>query len=155
MMIETTCRGKHKEIIVYIRPMIRRDRDDVQAIERCSFEFPWGEAEFQACFTNPRINYLVAEYREQILGYVFYEMLKNHIHLMSIAVHPKYRRMGVGTQLLAGLVGEEYASFEVRETNLAAQLFFRSNGAKATEVLRGFYQDAKEDAYLMKLSLTS
>ena len=38
---------------------------------------------------------------------------------------------------------------EVRETNLPAQVFFRSLGFLATSVLRDFYQDTTEDAYLM------
>ena len=39
---------------------------------------------------------------------------------------------------------------EVRETNLAAQLFFRANGFKAVSVLREFYDDTPEDAYVMQ-----
>ena len=42
---------------------------------------------------------------------------------------------------------------EVRETNLAAQLFFRQRGFKAISVLRDFYDDTTEDAYLMQYSL--
>ena len=39
---------------------------------------------------------------------------------------------------------------EVRETNLAAQLFFRALGFRAVSVLRGFYEDTPEDAYVMQ-----
>jgi ribosomal-protein-alanine N-acetyltransferase len=39
---------------------------------------------------------------------------------------------------------------EVRETNLAAQLFFRKVGFRAVSVLRDFYEDTTEDAYLMQ-----
>ncbi|MEM7316575.1 MAG: ribosomal-protein-alanine N-acetyltransferase RimI, partial [Planctomycetota bacterium] len=39
---------------------------------------------------------------------------------------------------------------EVRETNLQAQLFFRSGGFKAVSVLRDFYEDTVEDAYMMQ-----
>ena len=39
---------------------------------------------------------------------------------------------------------------EVRETNLPAQLFFRSLGFRATSVLKDFYEDSTEDAYLMQ-----
>ena len=39
---------------------------------------------------------------------------------------------------------------EVRETNLAAQLFFRGQGFRAVSVLREFYDDTPEDAYLMQ-----
>ncbi len=39
---------------------------------------------------------------------------------------------------------------EVRETNLAAQLFFRKAGFRAVSVLRSFYDDTPEDAYVMQ-----
>jgi ribosomal-protein-alanine N-acetyltransferase len=42
---------------------------------------------------------------------------------------------------------------EVRERNLPAQLFFRSLGYRATSVLKDFYQDTTEDAYLMQYVL--
>ena len=42
---------------------------------------------------------------------------------------------------------------EVRERNLPAQIFFRSLGYRATSVLKDFYQDTTEDAYLMQYSL--
>jgi ribosomal-protein-alanine N-acetyltransferase len=39
---------------------------------------------------------------------------------------------------------------EVRETNLPAQLFFRANGFRAVAVMRAFYHDTPEDAYVMQ-----
>jgi ribosomal-protein-alanine N-acetyltransferase len=41
-------------------------------------------------------------------------------------------------------------TLEVRETNLEAQLFFKGQGFRATSVLRDFYEDTPEDAYLME-----
>jgi ribosomal-protein-alanine N-acetyltransferase len=41
---------------------------------------------------------------------------------------------------------------EVRETNLPAQLFFRALGFRATIVLRNFFDDSAEDAYVMQYS---
>ena len=39
---------------------------------------------------------------------------------------------------------------EVRETTLAAQLFFKNLGFRAISLLREFYEDSPEDAYLMQ-----
>jgi len=39
---------------------------------------------------------------------------------------------------------------EVRETNLAAQLFFKNQGFRAVTVLRDYYDDTPEDAYIMQ-----
>ena len=44
---------------------------------------------------------------------------------------------------------------EVRETNLAAQIFFRSAGFQAVSVLRSFYEDTPEDAYPMQYNFHS
>jgi ribosomal-protein-alanine N-acetyltransferase len=44
-------------------------------------------------------------------------------------------------------------TLEVRETNLPAQLFFRAQGFKGVKVLRGFYEDSGEDAYVMQYRL--
>jgi ribosomal-protein-alanine N-acetyltransferase len=43
---------------------------------------------------------------------------------------------------------------EVRERNLPAQLFFRQLGFRAIAVLRDFYEDTTEDAYLMERRFT-
>jgi ribosomal-protein-alanine N-acetyltransferase len=39
---------------------------------------------------------------------------------------------------------------QVRETNLPAQLFFRIQGFRATEVVREHFEDTGEDAYIMQ-----
>ena len=68
---------------------------------------------------------------------------------------PDARRRCVGKQMLQKLVGKlsqqrrNRIVLEVRETNLAAQMFFRSGGFKAVSVLRDYYDDASEDAYVM------
>ena len=43
---------------------------------------------------------------------------------------------------------------EVRETNLAAQLFFRNQQFRAVKVLRNHYDDTTEDAYYMRYLLS-
>jgi len=81
---------------------------------------------------------------------------KNRIQVLNFAACPEYRRRGVGTQMMAKLIGKLSAqrrnriALEVRETNLPAQLFFRQCGFRAVSVLRGFYEDTPEDAYLMQ-----
>ncbi len=41
----------------------------------------------------------------------------------------------------------------MRESNLPAQLFFRSQEFKAIKVLHAFYEDSGEDAFLMQYRL--
>jgi [ribosomal protein S18]-alanine N-acetyltransferase len=42
---------------------------------------------------------------------------------------------------------------EVRETNTAAQLFFKSQGFRATAVIEDYYDSTPEDAYMMQYRL--
>jgi GNAT superfamily N-acetyltransferase len=71
-------------------------------------------------------------------------------------VAAEHRRQQIGSRLVHKLVGKLSGQrrtrviLEVRETNLAAQLFFRQQGFRAVSVLRDFYDDSTEDAYLMQ-----
>ncbi|MCE9607171.1 MAG: ribosomal protein S18-alanine N-acetyltransferase [Planctomycetia bacterium] len=136
--------------------MIRRDMADVLQIESETFEFAWSEEEFIRCLRQRNCIGMVAELNDRVVGYMIYELHKNRLHVLNFAVDPAHRRSGVGARMLSKLVGKLTAQrrcrimLEVRETNLDAQLFFRSQGFKAVSVLRDFYDDTTEDAYVMQ-----
>jgi ribosomal-protein-alanine N-acetyltransferase len=142
--------------VVNIRWLVPADLPQVLAIEETSFEFPWSDEEFRRCLRQQNCIGLVAESNHRVLGYVFYEIDRTQFHVLNLAVHPEYRRRGVGKTLVQKLIGKlapggrTRIQLEVRETNLAAQLFFRSMGFRATAILRNFYEDTVEDAYLMQ-----
>ncbi len=141
---------------VHIRWMIRRDMPEVLAIENESFEFPWCEDDFLRCLRQRNCIGMVAEHDDRVVGFMIYELHKARLHILNFAVGTRFRRLGAGTQMIKKLVGKLSAQrrnrilLEVRETNLAAQLFFRSSGFRAVSVLRDFYEDTPEDAYLMQ-----
>jgi len=145
-----------QEVRVHIRWMIRRDMPEVLAIEQESFEFPWLDEDFINCLRQRNCIGMVAEHEDRVVGFMIYELHKTRIHVLNFAVAGGYRRRGVGSQMVAKLIGKlsvqrrSRAMLEVRETNLAAQLFFRENGFRAVAVLRSFYDDTPEDAYLMQ-----
>jgi ribosomal-protein-alanine N-acetyltransferase len=143
------------QVRVHIRWMIRRDMPEVLAVEHASFEFPWCEEEFLRVLRQRNCIGMVAEYGERVVGFMIYELHKNKLQILDFATHPEFRRMGVGHQMLAKLVGKLSShrrtriALHVRETNLAAQLFYRIGGFRAMEVVREHYADTGEDAYLM------
>jgi len=145
-----------QEIRVHIRWMIRRDMAEALDIEAESFEFPWLEEDFIRCLRQRNCIGMVAEHDDQVVGFMIYELSKTRLHILNFAVSPEYRRCGVGSQMAAKLIGKLSAQrrsrivLEVRETNLAAQLFFRDNGFRAVSVLREYYEDTPEDAYAMQ-----
>lgn len=145
-----------QDVGFHVRWMIRRDMADVLQIENQAFEFPWSEEEFVRCLRQRNCIGMVAEWDDKIVGYMIYELHKNRLHILNFAVSSAYRRRGVATRMTAKLTGKLTAQrrsrilLEVRETNLAAQLFFRKEGFKAVSVLRDFYEDTTEDAYVMQ-----
>ncbi len=144
------------EINVHIRWMIRRDMQEVLEIEKASFEFPWSEEDFIRCLRQRNCIGMVAEHDEQVVGFMIYELHKNQLHVLNFAVLPDARRSGVGQQMVKKLIGKlsqqrrNRIMLEIRETNLAAQVFFRKLGFKAVSVLRDYYDDTTEDAYVMQ-----
>lgn len=149
--------ASHKQRVnVHIRWMIRRDMPEVLAIESHSFEFPWSEDDFIRCLRQRNCIGMVAERDERVVGFMIYELHRNRLHILNFAVHPDFRRCGVGNQMATKLIGKlspqrrSRILLEVRETNLEAQLFFRDLNFRAISVLRDFYDDTTEDAYLME-----
>ena len=145
-----------QQVRVHIRWMIRRDMQEVLDIERGSFEFPWFEEDFIRCLRQRNCIGMVAEHGERVVGFMIYELHKTRLHILNFAVSDEFRRRGVGRQMIEKLVSKLSSqrrtriTLEVRETNLSAQLFFKQAGFRAVTVLRAYYEDSPEDAYLMQ-----
>jgi len=139
---------------VHIRWMIRMDMPSVLGIENRCFEFPWSEDDFVRCLMQRNCIGMVAEIDGQVAGFMLYELHKNRLHLLNIAVGPEYQWLGVFTAMINKLKGKlsvedrNRIMLEVRETNLDAQLAFKALGFRAISVLRDFYIETDEDAYL-------
>lgn len=139
--------------------LTRNDMPSVMTIEQLCFEFPWPEDAFIGLLRQRNCIGVAAKAGERIVGYMVYELHKNRLHLLNFAVDPSRQRWGVGTAMLNMLKGRLSHDrrcrllCEVRETNVDAQLFFRSQGFKAVSVLRDFYDDTTEDAYVMQYRL--
>ena len=152
-------RAEKEQVRVHIRWMIRRDMPEVLQTEQESFEFSWTEEDFLRCLRQRNCIGMVAEQGEKVVGFMIYELHKSKLHILNFAVHPPHRRGGVGAQMVAKLISKLSShrrtriTLEVRETNLPAQLFFRKQGFKAVRVLRAFYEDSGEDAFLMQYRL--
>ena len=141
--VSTRCRIPFAEPIT-IRWMIRRDLSDVLAIETKSFEFAWSEHDFLQCLRHRNCIGMVAEQDGRVVGYMVYELDRSRIRLLNLAVAPDCRRDHIAVRMMNRLVERlssqrrTWISLTVRETNLIAQVFFRSCGFRAVSVLRGY-----------------
>lgn len=114
------------KVAPYIRWMIRADMDEVAQIEQDSFEFPWFREEFERVLRQRNAIGMVAEYKEQVVGYMIYELNKSFLHILNFAVSPYSKRIGIGTAMMTKLIGKLSnqrrirIDTNIRETNLAA-----------------------------------
>lgn len=156
-----TTKSTDAKLLVQVRWKIRRDLKECLFIENSSFEYPWSEEDFLCVLRQKNAIAMVAESRETIVGFMDYELQKSQIHVLNFAVHPAYRHQGVGQQMVEKLVNKlsqqrrQEITLEIRETNLAAQLFFSRMGFKAEKVIRGHYDDTTEDAYRFSYQMKS
>jgi ribosomal-protein-alanine N-acetyltransferase len=90
-----------------------------------------------------------------IVGFSGYWLVVDEAHISTFAVHPGWRRQGIGQALLrevlrqAVLQGATSATLEVRVSNLAAQQLYANHGFVPVGRRRGYYRDNNEDALLM------
>lgn len=148
--------SEQNRLAVHVRWMIRRDMAEVLEIEREAFEFAWTEEDFTRCLRQRNCIGMVAEMAESVVAFMIYELHRSRLHVINLAVRRSHRRLGIGTLLLDKLAAKltpdrrDRILLEVRERNLPAQIFFRSLGYRAISVLKDFYEDTTEDAYLMQ-----
>lgn len=148
---------------IHLRPMRKEDIEQVYAIDIMSFSMPWSEKSYRFELTeNPTAALWVAETIPlqglgKIIGMIATWFIIDEVHIATIAVHPDFRRQGVGRQLLVHAIlrsvgkGAKKAMLEVRRTNLGAQELYRKFGFVVVGVRPQYYRDNNEDALLMDL----
>jgi len=109
--------------------------------------------------------FIVAERGGRVVGYIMCRIERDFFgrrtkgHVISIAVMPEHRRMGIATALmreaLARMAGRYRASecyLEVRVSNTPAISLYEKLGFWKDRRVPGYYLDG-EDAYIMKKRL--
>lgn len=137
------------------------DLPAVHAIERYSFPKPWSVQTFLSeLVDNECAHYLVMRYGKQVVGYIGMWIILDEGHITTVAVHPGWRRKGIGSMLLKAIAKYAYRysvrrmTLEVRVSNEGAQSLYRSLGYKSFGVRPQYYIDNKEDALIMWKELT-
>jgi len=90
-----------------------------------------------------------------IIGFAGLWLMVDEAHITTIAIHPDYRRRGLGELLLVNLIdiaytiGAKWVTLEVRVSNTTAQNLYRKYGFREAGVRRRYYSDNQEDALIM------
>jgi len=144
---------------VVLRKMTFDDLEQVAAIDQLSFSLPWPARSFQFELTdNPASRCWVAELDGRVVGMVVAWLIVDEIHIATIAIHPDFRKQGLGEKLLSHTLqsakteGAVSSFLEVREGNDAAIKMYRKFGYIKSGRREGYYKDNGEDAILMILA---
>lgn len=87
--------------------MIRRDLEEVVAIDARTFGAQrWDEHQFTEYLKQRDCIGMIAEYDERVVGYMIYWLRQHKLELIRLAVHPLFRRQGIGTQMVDKLKGK-------------------------------------------------
>jgi [ribosomal protein S18]-alanine N-acetyltransferase len=141
--------------------MTTADIESVIAIERASFQFPWSTRFFLDELQVDCARSILAEVEGRIVGYVLFWFLAEEVDIHNIAVHPDFRRQGIGRLLLEQVVAAARrqerlrVTLDVRFSNASAQNLYRSFGFVTRGLRKGYYSDNGEDALVMALELGS
>ncbi len=136
-----------------IRRMKKTDLEQIDHIEKASFVQPWSLSSFRAELNKPYAILLVAEEKEQIIGYVVAWEVANELHIANIAVKVENQCQGIATLFMAELekiVADcDWMGLEVRESNKAAITLYKKLGFLQAGKRKNYYELEKEDAILM------
>ena len=90
-----------------------------------------------------------------MVGFAGLWLMVDEAHITTIAIHPDYRRRGLGELLLVSLIdiaydiGARWVTLEVRVSNYTAQNLYRKYGFHESGVRHRYYSDNQEDALIM------
>lgn len=133
-----------------------KDAGAMSELDKLCFPSPWSKNAFEEEFSqNPFSFYVVAEDQEKLLGYGGLWEIGNEGHITNFAVHPEYRKKGIGTAILQKLLeltedrGISEYTLEVRPSNKEARGLYEKFGFKLGGLRKEYYSDNREDALIL------
>jgi ribosomal-protein-alanine N-acetyltransferase len=142
-----------------ISPIEARLLSQIVAIERDSFRNPYSPEYLRLLTQWCSELFLTAVSDSNVLGYVVAAANEKHCHIISLAVRPAYRRLGIGRDLLETLmerlrsIGVVEVTLEVREDNPIAAALYEKLGFRPSQKIDRYYEDGCT-AIIFEKSLT-
>ena len=138
------------------------DLPSVMEIEERSFPNPWHESTFRGEIQHRPISFplvVVHSALNSVIGYIIFWVIGEEAQINNIAVHPDFRRSGIGDRVLRQVIqqlrssGATMVTLEVRPSNTGAQTLYRKLGFRMIGIRKGYYTNPPEDAFVLSLHL--
>ncbi len=128
----------------------------VAELEKLCFSDPWSEQSIASELDNVLALWYVALDDNRVVGYIGSQTVCGETDVMNIAVHPDYRRRGIGQILIEELIrevknlGSISLTLEVRSSNAPAVSLYEKLGFSQVGLRKNYYRNPKEDAYILR-----
>jgi len=139
-----------------VRLAEERDIIPMAEMDILCFSAPWSEESFRKEITDNRLAfYIVAEIDGRMVGYAGLWGIVDEGHITNVAVHPDFRRKGIGEALITVLLSHTRENgilshtLEVRASNEAAISLYMKFGFEPAGLRKNYYEDNGEDAIIM------
>jgi len=139
-----------------VRQAEERDIKPMAEMDILCFSAPWSEESFRKEITDNQLAfYIVAEIDGRMAGYAGLWCIVDEGHITNVAVHPDFRRRGIGEALVTVLLshtlenGIHSHTLEVRESNEAAIALYSKFGFEPGGLRKNYYDDNGENAIIM------
>lgn len=132
-----------------IRPVHSKDFDELLQIEALAFPKSQYDREELWLLSLKYPHTFLVTVSDQIDGYIVF---RPDGHIISMAVRPHKRRVGIGTRLVQKVIGHcsgKSLRLEVRVSNVGAQRFYLHLGFRIKVRIDGYYHDG-EDAFVLE-----
>jgi ribosomal-protein-alanine N-acetyltransferase len=137
--------------------MVPEDLIDVLSIES-STSHPWSKKMFLEEMENPFSHCLIAKQKEMgkegTVGFICFRNLRDESELFKLAVHPRFRKLGIGKKIMEFYLNfcyqEGIRSFflEVHASNQAAIRLYQLFSYQPSGIRKNFY-GGQSDALIM------
>lgn len=132
------------------------DVEDLIGLEGLCFEYHWTRDQFLLGLESGAYRVIGIRVDTVLAGYMAFSLIEDEMEILNLAVHPAYRRRGLGEALLARsfeicvAAGIKKSFLDVKVSNDPALALYRKFGYKKIGVRKKYYPDTREDALLFR-----
>ncbi|WFS60896.1 ribosomal protein S18-alanine N-acetyltransferase [Pseudodesulfovibrio thermohalotolerans] len=132
------------------------DVGDLIELEALCFDYHWTEEQFLLGLEAGAFKVIGVRRGGILAGYMAFSLIADEMEILNLAVHPDFRRQGLGEALLARSFeicrqsGIAKSFLDVKVSNDPALALYRKFGYKKIGIRKKYYPDTKEDALLFR-----